>query len=1685
VAWKPTHGTLPKQPFSPMQTQLLRRALYAAMSYMDHQVGLVLDELDTLGLDNDTIVTFVGDHGQHAGEHNLWAKMTNFEIANRVPLLVRVPWLSDSVGRRSDDLVEALDLFKTLIDLAGLPQPSSAADLASPIEGKSIVGALLGLDPQNFSYAFSQYAKKNQTGGVGVPAGQTHPWNICLRCKVTGPSAADYVGYTVRSRKWRYTEWRVSDPELGHVSWVGNSSLAAVELYDHRQDRGDNFDDFENENLAAPTASPSAAAVVAMDQLRKVLARHFRGGGARALKLDDNGATAPLPLVLPHGPPGKCITSWLSCSLNGRCSRGGCLCNPGWEGPACDRLALEPTDRTTPAAAYGGDSQLPNISSWGGNAIRDDQGLWHIFVSEFTSGCGLASWLNTSLVTHATAASPTGPFKHSGTALDVFSHNVMPLRAPAAFGTGARPWYLFHIGTGVGGPVSKPGGPPNNDTHVICYPTQNTIGEGIMAPPSVMRLADAVNGGNLAHRAPTPFGPWEPLPSMTLPVHVSPTGMCNNPAPMWHPNGTLFLLCNTGQGGKPWPLFSSNNGGFSWVQVAEVKLPIAWTTVGRAPYQGTEDPYLYLDSTGESENWHLLVHRYRFTDGPGSESSVLVAGHGFSRDGHEWAFSSNPPYDNAISHTDGGTTAYTSLERPHLIIDESTGHPSHLVVAASPSFTEPLCSSCGTRDPEAYQSACVLCKMNVGIDSSFTMILPLKAHAAPSPSKGCRTDLECSLNGVCNADTGICHCDRPWTGDSCGLLGFAAAAKDPVLPTFTSQTHFSWGGSIIKVSGASNVTTYHAFFAHWSDGKIGGNSSVIVHGTSSASITGPFSFSATPLTHGTAPQMVVWRRPKLATKYVLFVSSPPRVLISTKPEGPFTEHALSGPHCGNSAPALSADGIWYLACQATTKLHMALSPQGPYSVFGSIAPWENVSGLQERHVEDPMLYIDKRNHFHIVNHAWNYSEYRNCASSAVSAHTFSRDGKQWHTLEPFVQPWGHSVGHADGTSTVYSTLERPYILQNEAGELTHIIFAADAQTGDAGCKARKAESGPCSQPWPCSCVLCKFWDRSQSIIVPLLASSRLSTTTTLPVGTAEGPCDITGSAGNPCVAAHSTTRALYGSYHGPLYSLYRNSDGERMDVGVLKPGGFANITTHDTFCQKMDCVISNVYDQSPQKNHLYQRLELVNASRHKIIVGDGVEVYGMWFDQGHGYHCDNTTGVAKGNDPESIYAVMAGNRDPSELNHCCFDYGNSENSVLAKNGSDGAGTMEAIYFGNARWHGNKGDNSMFDGPWVGADLEAGMYYGGGNYTQVNPRNKPLRMPFVSAYLRGATDGMVLKGGDATKGEFVTMYDGPRPLCSIATTCHDHKITNPHARYQPMNKKGAIILATGGDTSARGVGNFYEGMMVTGATSDATDDAVKANIVAVGYKNINPSAPPAPPPHPPAPPSSDCEWQPRKALSGGAHTVVIVTSKEGCCGACLVAGPTACRAAVFHQEGDPAKKIHQCVLWKNYTIKPTTSRETVCVPKKRTPHKTDDKETGHGHLTGWSSGSREFNCKMRELAYDYGKALMPARAQFADLYFALGLNDDCTDLVAKPKFLAADYELHVPPPVFVEAGEGGAFFVDPVKGVDSYNGSLAAPFRTLHRAVVAAAGKPQTTINLRERAGTTWGAQCSWVLSITG
>ena len=94
----------------------------------------------------------------------------------------------------------------------------------------------------------------------------------------------------------------------------------------------------------------------------------------------------------------------------------------------------------------------------------------------------------------------------------------------------------------------------------------------------------------------------------------------------------------------------------------------------------------------------------------------------------------------------------------------------------------------------------------------------------------------------------------------------------------------------------------------------------------------------------------------------------------------------------------------------------------------------------------------------------------------------------------------------------------------------------------------------------------------------------------------KGPCDIYAAAGNPCVAAHSTTRALYAGYNGSLYQVLRQSDGKTLDIGVVPPaaapapdaGGYADAATQDAFCANTYCWITTIYDQSPKHNDLVQ-----------------------------------------------------------------------------------------------------------------------------------------------------------------------------------------------------------------------------------------------------------------------------------------------------------------------------------------------------------------------------------------------------------------------------------------------------------------------------------------------------------------
>ena len=330
----------------------------------------------------------------------------------------------------------------------------------------------------------------------------------------------------------------------------------------------------------------------------------------------------------------------------------------------------------------------------------------------------------------------------------------------------------------------------------------------------------------------------------------------------------------------------------------------------------------------------------------------------------------------------------------------------------------------------------------------------------------------------------------------------------------------------------------------------------------------------------------------------------------------------------------------------------------------------------------------------------------------------------------------------------------------------------------------------------------------------------------------QGPCDIYRAGGTPCVAAHSTTRALYAAYSGPLYQIKRLSDGRTLDIGVVQPvelpvadpGGYANAAAQDAFCVNAVCVINRIYDQSGKGNHLNQGPPGPNfpgpakggfdtqpiADMAPITIG-GHKAYGVYIIPGMGFRNNDATGIAIDDEPEGIYYVVDGTHYDSG---CCFDYGNSSTNGRAV----GTGTMETTYFGTATaWGSGNGP-----GPWIMADMEAGLFSG---YNAKQNAGDPTidSWRFVTAVVDGGGGNKWdLRGGNAQKGGLTTFYSGVRPGSPASNS------------YFPMHKQGAILLGIGGDNGNGSSGTFYEGVMTTGYPSEATTDAIQANVVAARY-----------------------------------------------------------------------------------------------------------------------------------------------------------------------------------------------------------------------------------------------------------
>lgn len=326
----------------------------------------------------------------------------------------------------------------------------------------------------------------------------------------------------------------------------------------------------------------------------------------------------------------------------------------------------------------------------------------------------------------------------------------------------------------------------------------------------------------------------------------------------------------------------------------------------------------------------------------------------------------------------------------------------------------------------------------------------------------------------------------------------------------------------------------------------------------------------------------------------------------------------------------------------------------------------------------------------------------------------------------------------------------------------------------------------------------------------------------------DGPCDIYKKSGTPCVTAHSTTRALFASYNGPLYQVMRQSDGKTLDIGVVPsteddPGGYANAAAQDAFCANTLCWITTIYDQSGHQNHLVQAppgtfkgpakggfntLPIADMAPITIM---GHKVYGVYIMPGMGLRNNDAVGLSINDEPQGVYMVFDGTHFD---NGCCFNYGNTSTNSRAV----GRGTMSTVYFGTSTaWGRGSGQ-----GPWIMSDMEAGLF--SGYNTKLNVENPTIdSWRFVTGMVNGGGGNQwEIRGGNAQEGQLKIFYKGIRPE------------SKENDFYYPMHQKGAVQMGNGGDNGNGSAGTFYEGIITSGYPAEAAVNAVQANIVSAKY-----------------------------------------------------------------------------------------------------------------------------------------------------------------------------------------------------------------------------------------------------------
>ena len=332
------------------------------------------------------------------------------------------------------------------------------------------------------------------------------------------------------------------------------------------------------------------------------------------------------------------------------------------------------------------------------------------------------------------------------------------------------------------------------------------------------------------------------------------------------------------------------------------------------------------------------------------------------------------------------------------------------------------------------------------------------------------------------------------------------------------------------------------------------------------------------------------------------------------------------------------------------------------------------------------------------------------------------------------------------------------------------------------------------------------------------------------------PGDVAKAAGTPFVAAHAMTRTLFAAYTGPLFKALRVSDKQEKDIGIVASTGLVDVATLNTFCTGTSCKVTTLYDQSGNGNDMWraddastnqpgtvktcdlmdiQYWTMSNGTKVPIAVETGA----MWKSTAQCLrNRDKTKNMPTGAKAQTEYAIF---HAQYLNNNCCFNYGNTGNAVHYS----GPGTLSALNFSKiAFWSVGTGS-----GPWPMVDFETGVYTGNTakcgsgvpstvacTSTGQNPNPSVTFDIVTTLFKHNGVNHWALKTGNAKTGALSVNVD----LSALP------------AGYSPLKQEGGIGLGEGGAGDSNGTGGFSEGGVLSGETTDGTDDAIQKSIVTV-------------------------------------------------------------------------------------------------------------------------------------------------------------------------------------------------------------------------------------------------------------